>query len=185
LGQKEALEMNRLFKIISAPVLLIGLIAGAAAAYLGTPYMYWATSGYSQSSFLLTFESNPSEEMLLDAIIYKEPLIQEKYEATQQWRKAQSEGSRLNIKLDNNRKVVISPYSSDREADTVFPDGLRIKGIWLTEPQTRVHFPVLLVRASYFLGAFFGGVLAVLLFQWLWYFALARLRELSQAIRGG
>ena len=185
LGQKEAIEMKRLFKVISAPLLLIGLIAGAAAAYLGKPYVYWATSGYSQGSFLLTFESSPSEEMFLDAVISKEPLIQDKYETTLQWRKTQSEGSRLNIKLDNSRSVVISPYSADREADTVFPDGGRIKGVWFTEPQTRIHFPVLLVRAAYFFGAFLCSVLVVLFFQWLWYFALARLRELSQAIRGG
>ncbi len=177
--------MNRLFKIVSAPVLLVALIAGAAAAYFGKPYVYWATSGYSQHSFLLAFENSPSEEMLLDAAIYKEPLIQEKHEATQQWRKTQSEGSRLNIKVDNDRSVVISPYSSDREADIVFPDGGRIKGTWLTEPNTRLHFPALLVRSAYFLGAFLCAVLAALLFQWLWYFTLARLRELSQAIRGG
>lgn len=176
--------MSRFFKIVSGPLLLVALIAGAAADFLGKPYVYWATSGYSQSSFLLTFDRSPSEEMLLDAVIYKEPLIQEKYEATQQWRKVQSEGSRLYIKLDNNRSVVISPYSSDREADVVFPTGGRVMGIWLTEPRTRLHFPALLVRASYFLGAFFGTVLVALLFQWLWYFSLARLRELSQAIRG-
>jgi hypothetical protein len=74
LGLKEALEMKRLSKIVSAPVLLIGLIAGAAAAYLGKPYVYWATSGYSQSSFLLLFEGKPSEEILLDAVIYARSL---------------------------------------------------------------------------------------------------------------
>ncbi|TLS74953.1 hypothetical protein FE236_10600 [Mariprofundus erugo] len=177
--------MNRLFKIVSAPVLIVGLFLGAGAAYLGPPYVYWATSGYSQSSFLLTFGSAPQEERLLDAIIYKEPMIQDKYETTQQWRKAQREGNRLNIKLDNNSSVVIAPYSPDREADTVFPNGGRIKGVWLTEPQTRIHFPVFIVRVLYFIVAFFGAVLAVHLFRWLWYFSLARLRELSQAIRGG
>ncbi len=176
--------MNRIVHRVSIPILLMALVAGAAASFFGKPWVYWATSGYSQDSFLLTFESAPSEEMLLDSVIYKEPLIQEKYETTQQWRKAQSEGSRLNIKLDKERSVVISPYSPDREADTVFPDGGRIKGIWLTEPQTRLHIPVFLVRASYFLGAVLSATIAVLLVQWLWYFTLARLRELSKAIRG-
>ena len=177
--------MTRLFKIVSAPVLAIGLIAGAVAAYLGKPYVYWATSGYSQSAFLLMFKNNPSEDMFLDAVIYKEPLIKDKYETTQQWRKAQREESRLNIKLDSNRSVVIGPYSSDRESDIVFPDGRRIKGIWLTEPKTRTQFPVLIVRALYFIVASIGAIFAMLLFQWLWYFFLARLRELSKAIRGG
>ena len=176
--------MSRVVHRVSIPILLVALVAGAAASYFGKPWVYWATSGYSQNSFLLTFQNAPSEEMLLDAVIYKEPLIQEKYETTQQWRKAQAEGSRLNIKLDKDRSVVISPYLPDREADTVFPDGGRIKGIWLTEPQNRVHIPVLLVRVSYFLTAFLSAVVAVLLFQWLWYFTLARLRELSKAIRG-
>ena len=184
-GLKQRPQMRRLFTLVSAPVLLIGLIAGGAVAYLERPHVYWATSGYSQRSFLLAFDSEPSEDTLLDAMIYKEPLIQDKQETTAEWRKAHTEGNRLGIKLDKNRSVVVSPYSSDREADTVFPDGGRIKGVWLTEPQTRIHFPVFLVRASYFLGAFLGAVLAVVLFQWLWYFALARLRELSQAIRGG
>src|SRR3990172_7201148 len=110
--------MDRLFKLVSAPVLLLALIAGGTAVYFGKPYVYWATSGYSQRSFLIAFESDPSEEMLLDTVIYKEPLIQEKEKATEQWRKAKTEGSRLNIKVDNNLSVVISPYSSDREVDT-------------------------------------------------------------------
>ncbi|MBK8209454.1 MAG: hypothetical protein IPK78_05255 [Rhodospirillales bacterium] len=131
------------------------------------------------------FDTAPSEEMLLDAVIYKEPLIKQKIQTAEQWRKAQSEGSRLFIKLDDNRSIIVSPYSAEQKADIVFPDGGRIKGIWLTEPQMRIHFPVLFVRLLYFIGGFVSSVLTVLLFVWLWYFALARLRELSQAIRGG
>ena len=122
--------------------------------------------------------------MLLDAVIYKEPLIQHKLETAKEWKKAQSEGRRLYIKMDDNSSIVISPYSTEKEADMVFPDGGRIKGIWLTEPQMRIHFSVIFVRLLYFIGAFISAVLAVLLLKWLWYFVLARLRELSQAIRG-
>lgn len=176
--------MNRFFKIVPLPILLFGLLAGVAVAFVGKPYVYWATSGYSQESFLFVFSSEPSEEMFLDAVIYKEPLIQDKFKTTQQWRHAQSEESRLKIKLDNHRSVVISPYSTDQDPDTVFADGGRVKGIWLTEPSTRIHFPMVLVRSSYFLCGLVGSVAAVLFLQWLWYFVLVRLRELSQAIRG-
>jgi hypothetical protein len=133
----------------------------------------------------MTFPSEPSEEMLVDALIYKEPLIQEKLKTIQQWKQIQSEGSRLMIKIDNNNSVIINPYSVDRDPDTIFPNGHRIKGIWFTEPSTRIHIPVVLVSVLWFLCSFVSSVLAVLLLQWFWYFVLARLHELSKAIRGG
>ena len=177
--------MSRLLKIVPLPGLILALVAGTGAAIFGDPYVYWVTSGYSQASFLMTFPSEPSEEMFLDALIYKGPLIQEKLKTTQHWKQVQSEGSRLRIKIDNNNSLVISPYSVDRDPDAVFPSGQRIKGIWLTEPSTRLHLPVGLISALWFLSVFVISVLVVLLLQWFWYFLLARLHELSKAIRGG
>jgi len=176
--------MNRIFKVAPTPVLVIGLIAGIVTSFIGPSYVYWATSGYSQKSFLLVFKDEPKEEELLDAIIYKEPLIQDKYKTTQQWRKAKLDGSRLYIKVDNNNSVVVAPYLTDQESDIVFSSGERMNGIWLTQPQTRIYFPVIAVNMMYFVFAFLFTMIAAQMLLWVWCFFLARLRELSRAIRG-
>lgn len=162
----------------------VGLVGGVVAAIYGDAYVYRVTSGYSQRSFILTFRSQPSEGALLDAVIYREPLIQQKSDTTRAWRRAETEGQRLRIKLDDARSVLVSPYVADSSPDMTFPEGGKIIGIWLTQPSTRIHFPVALVRVSYFLAGFVSAVVALLFLCWLWYFLLARLRELSLAVRG-
>jgi hypothetical protein len=166
------------------PATIIGIIVGLVAAIAGEPYVYRATSGYSQRSFFISFETEPSEEALLDAVIHREPLIPIKADTTREWRKAKTEGHRLYIKVDASRSVVVSPYSPDEDPDMVFPAGGRVTGIWLTQPRTRTHFPPLLVRVAYFTAAFIAAAAATFLVSWLWYFVLARVRELSLAVRG-
>jgi len=160
-----------------------GLIVGLIAAIAGKAHVYRVTSGYSQRSFILTFESEPSEDALLDAVIYHEPLIQQKSDTTQAWRRAQAEGQQLRIKLDSSRSILVSPYSPDHDPDEIFPEGGRVTGIWLTQPSTRTHFPAALVRVVYFAAGFVVAAFASLLLYWLWYFLLASLRELSLAVR--
>ncbi len=176
--------MIALPRLLTIAAIAGGLLVGAFAAIYSDAYVYRVTSGYSQRSFIVTFGAQPSEEALLDAIIYREPLIQQKSDTTQAWRRAEAEGQRLRIKIDSERSVLISPYSANDSADMIFPEGGKIAGVWLTQPQTRTHFPVALVRASYFLAAFICAAVALLLVCWLWYFLLARVRELSLAVRG-
>jgi hypothetical protein len=121
--------------------------------------------------------------MLLKAVIYEEPLINEKSETIHQSKQAQSEGTSLYIKKDNDTSIVIVPYSAGRDPNVRFGDRV-IKGIWLTEPAARIHVPMALVVSIYFVAGFACAALLLALLAWLWYFLLSRLRELSQAIHG-
>jgi len=62
-----------------------------------------------------------------------------------------------------------------------------VPSLWLTEPSTRYVLPSYLSHSIYFLG--WGGLATTTVFvlfalvRWGWYFSLARLHELSSAIR--
>jgi len=156
-----------------------------AVAYLGKAHIYWVTSGYSQKSFLLFFDAEPSEEDLTDAVIDREPLFADKDGTKNALRKAQVEGNRLFVKLDGDRALSVTPFSPDLDPAPVCEgsDG-HIKGAWLTEPSTRTRVPPFLARTSYFLFSVFGIIARLLLVRWSWYFMLARVKEFSRAIEG-
>ncbi len=145
--------------LISA--IVVGLLVGIIASLICEPHVYRVTSGYSHRSFFVTLPIEPSEEQLLDAVIYGEPLIQDKAGLTQEWRRAEAEGNRLRIKVDSSSFILISPYAPDSDPDLVFPTGRRVTGIWLTQPSTRTRFPPALVRIAYFIVAFTATLLVV------------------------
>ena len=151
-------------KPISKPFLsaiVIALIAGFIASLVCEPHVYRVTSGYSHRSFFVTLPLEPSEEQLLDAVIYRDPLIHDKAGLTQDWRRAEAEGNRLRIKVDDNSSILVSPYAPDIDPDLVFPTGGKVTGIWLTQPSTRTRFPPALVRITYFTVAFMVTFLVV------------------------
>lgn len=167
--------------------LAFGLVAGSIAPFIGNLHVYRITSGYSGEQFWRAFPSEPSEDAILDAVIYSEPLITDKYEETQAWRKAQKDGTRLFIKRDDTSSICIAPYDASQEPDPAFADGSRVKGSWLTEPATRIKLPVVLTGFTYFIGAF--TIFSIVAFCSLafirltWYFLLRRISELSEAVR--
>lgn len=174
----------KLLVIIS---LVIALVAAIVAPFVAEVHVYKVKSGYSGKEFWLTYSRLPSEEDLLDSVIYREPLIQDSYETTRAWRKAQTEHTRLCIKKDADISIVVMPYDASRDPDTVFAEGGRVKGVWLTEPSTRTKLPVALVGTGYIVGSFlaFGvGIFCALAsIRWVWYFLLRRITELSSAVR--
>src|SRR5207245_1845518 len=106
--------------------ILAGLVIGFVASSVFEPHVYRVMSGYSHRSFFVTFADEPSEEQLLDAVIYREPLIQQKAELTQEWRRTEAEGNRLRIKVDSSSSILVSPYAPDSDPDLVFPTGGRV-----------------------------------------------------------
>jgi hypothetical protein len=174
-------------KAIVIVSMVIGLFSGIFAPFVGELHVYRVTSGYSGQHYWLTFSSAPTEEALLDAVIYREPLIPDRYETKQAWRRAQKDGTRLYIKRDADSSIVIAPYDETKDPDTVFANGGRVKGVWLTQPATRTRFPVALVGLAYCIGAFLvlsvAALCAFVVVRWLWYFLLRRISELSRAVR--
>ena len=196
-------------KTIITVSLAIGLLCGVIAPFVGELHVYRVTSGYSGKQFWISFSNTPTEDAILDAVIFHEPLITDKYETTQAWRKAQKDGTRLYIKLDSANSIVVAPYDAAKDPDVVFLDdtkddplridppgsrqkltktgGGRIKGIWLTEPAKRTKLPVALVGFAYCIGTFITLAVASLctlaLVRWLWYFLLRRVSELSGAMK--
>jgi hypothetical protein len=164
----------------------IGSSLGIVAPCVGNLHVYRVASGYSGEHFWLAFPSEPTEQAILDAVIYREPLITDRFGATQAWRAAQKDGTRLCIKRDAATSIVIAPYDATKDPDTVFTDGRRVKGIWLTEPATRTRMPAALVGMTYsvttFLAFFIGTFSAVTLVRWIWYFLLRRISELTGAV---
>jgi len=175
-------------KLIVIISLVIGLTAAVVVPSVAGGHVYKVKSGYSGKAFWIVYSHQPSEEDLLDSVIYREPLIQNSYETTKAWRKAQAEHTRLFIKTDANISIVVMPYDALRDPDTVLADGTRVKGVWLTEPSTRTKIPVALVAAGYVFGSFLafgvGSFCTLALTRWIWYFLLRRINELSSAVRG-
>ena len=175
-------------KTIARISLVVGVLAAMVAPIIGHLHVYRVTSGYSGNQFWLTFPEQPAEADLLDAVIYRDPLINEPRVTKQSWRSAQSENTRLFIKKDLNTSILVMPYESDKDPDVVFPDGDKMRGIWLTEPSTRTEYPVFAVALAYALGSFLiltvTTFFALLLLRCVWYFILRRISELSQAFRG-
>ena len=181
------MKTARPMKAIVIVSLVVGLLSGIVAPFVGELHVYRVTSGYSGKHCWLTFSSAPTEEALLDAVIYRELLIPDRYETTQAWRRAQKDGTRLCIKRDADSSIVIAPYDETKDPDTVFAAGGRVKGVWLTQPATRTRFPVGLVGLAYCIGAILvlsvATLCALVVVRWLWYFLLRRISELSGAVR--
>lgn len=175
-------------RTISRVSLVVGVLAGAVAPIIADLHVYRVTSGYSGKSFWLTFPARPAEKDILDAVIYREPLIKEPRETQQFWRTAQREKNWLRIKKDSDTSIVVMPYESDKDPDDVYADGWKVRGIWLTEPSTRTEYPVFAVVLAYALGSFViltaATFVALLLLRFVWYFILRRVSEFSQALRG-
>jgi hypothetical protein len=191
-------------KLIVAASLLIGVVAAIVAPFIADLHLYRVTSGYSGQDFWLSYSREPSEEQLLDSIIYRERLIESPYSTVREWRKAQAEGNRLFIKKDAAVSILVMPYDESHDPDPLFPvsdtkgpglfDDLvpkakaGVRGVWLTEPSTRTKYWPPLIGAAYSAGSFvvFGvGTLAALaLIRWVWYFLLRRVAEFSSAVRG-
>jgi hypothetical protein len=178
------MSITRVKPSVLIATVIMGVIGGTASALSWPPYVYRATSGYSHQSFWLAFSEDPEEETFLDAIIARDPLIKDKATASQNWRGSQAEHQRLLIKVDQTHSILLRPYSSTEDPDIVFPEGGRVTGVWLTEPKTRTHIPLIVVRVVYFTAGFIAAAVATLLICWIWYFLLARIRELSHAVRG-
>lgn len=180
--------------------LVLGTAAGIGGAYLVEPYSVWARSSYSGQRHLMFFDAQPSEAEIVASVIYEDPGYYPKG-----WPDVLSGGKdRLYIKLDDSTSVLVAPYSPaddpnprldvveqqakvDRDypgSVPVYPEPSSGRGVWLTEPATRTEFPPLIVRTVSFVLCFASAVLAVLAARLLWYFLLARTRELSRAVRG-
>lgn len=177
--------MIRALVIVS---LIVGAIAGIVTPFVADLHIYRVTSGYSGQQFWLSFPHPPSEETLLDAVIYREFLIREPFETTRAWRRAQKENTRLFIKKDSNTSVLVMPYENGEDPNLSFADGGRSRGVWLTEPSTRSELPVFLAGLAYVVGAFLAATtltfVAVVSMRWAWYFLLRRISELVQVIKG-
>lgn len=167
---------------MALPALCIGAVLGVAGATMCKPHVVFARSAYSGESFLLAFAHEPSESELLDAVIQRDSLIEGKIEAKRQRWQARSDGQRLK---GADYSLLCEPFSADQDPDLVFEDGSRFKGVWLTEPSTRVHFQPLIIRCVFLAGGLLFGLAISLVARWLWYFSLARVCEVSAAIRSG
>ncbi len=180
---------------------------------LRLPHQFWrVTSAYSGTSHWVAFYSSPTEEELLDAVIDRCPkLYSYAMNMKQRWRQVRDGGDHLWIWADNQRIITIAPYEDNLDLDNLIrsypgkaiwlnrrppPANLKHlavqevkseKATWLTEPATRHYIPgpVILVGGFallYSLG--FGLSVTVLLMStYLWYFLLARLRELVVTLK--
>ena len=162
--------------------------------------IYTIKSGYSGIFFTVSFKSEPTEEEFLDSIIYRESLIRNPHLVAQNWRTARDEHTKLYLKKDSHFLIVVMPYDASLNIDAVFaadssprtstgfnPDDFDpAKGVWLTEPATRTHYPLAVVELVYFVISFasvaVGFFCAVFIVSWLWYFLLRRLSEISSAL---
>jgi hypothetical protein len=175
------------------PLIVLGIVIGALTAIIillvADLHVYRVTSGYSGQQYWLAFSQEPTEDEFLDAIIYRDPLISEPYQTTQDWRKLRQENHRLCLKKDNYTSIVVMPFELEKDPDTVLQDGTVIKGVWLTEPNKRTEFPVAGVGLGIVLGSFLVATIATIcaltLLRWLWHFlgALAAKRGLLTFLR--
>jgi hypothetical protein len=163
---------------------VLSIAIGGATALVTPRHVVWARSAYSGESYLLMFAHEPSEDSILDALIVRDPLISEPARLKSDWRAARSNGTRVFIKLDDERSVAVEPYSPEWLPDVVFPDGRTIQGVWLTEPETRVHLGGWRLRAITFGSAFVATSICLLAVPGGWYFLLRRCSEVSRAVRG-
>ena len=161
----------------------VALTAAFGAAALWPVHAYRVRSGYSGHHFWLLFRTYPTEKQIFDAVVAREPSLSlgnDRLDEVQVARRGFVHGFPAG-------DLVLAPYDAGKSPDVVFADGNRIKGVWLTEPSTRLEFPPVLVRIAYFVGVlpsvFVCTSLILLLVRWFWYFFLARIRELSSAVR--
>ena len=159
------------------PTLIVALIIAIVAAIAVHPYVYWAKSGYSEKSYLLIFDSEPSETALIDAIILKDaiPGITKHLPTCDTFMAIERHSTKMALRF--------CAHSGNLDPSVTLADGDKIDGVWLTEPATRIHPPLLFIQLSAFLTAFLGAMLMTTLARWVWYFLLARLTEVSNAIR--
>ncbi len=162
---------------------VVALLAAFAAAALWSSHGYRVRSGYSGHYFWLAFHTYPTEKQLFDAVLTREPSVSlgnDRLDEVQAARRGFVPGFPAG-------DLVIAPYDAGKSPDMVFFDGSRVKGVWLTEPSTRIEFAPALVRAVHFfgalLGAFLGTCLVLFLLHWVWYFFLGRISEVSSAVR--
>lgn len=137
------------WKKLALASVILGTIAGIAAPFTFDLYVFHASSAYSGRDFILRFSSPPTEEDFLDAVIRSEPLIEDPEEEIRQWRKAISDGMALKIKIDDRKCLALKPFDPCDSPDTVFADGTRIPGVWLTQPSTGKQVPVSLLVLGY------------------------------------
>ncbi len=167
--------------------LIVGIITAIIAPFLADLYIYKVHSNYSGDDFIITLSSDPTEEEILDALIYREPLIDDKYETTKAWRKARDEKTRLYVKKDSHISILVMPYDASVDPDIVFDDGGRIKGLWLTQPNNRKKYSVYWVGVGYAVGgllsSFVAALIALSIIRLIWYFLLERLMEISKAVK--
>ncbi|MDT8375340.1 MAG: hypothetical protein RQ867_01245 [Mariprofundaceae bacterium] len=166
--------------------LIIGILTAILAPFIADLYIYKVHSNYSGDDFIITFSNDPTEEEIIDAVIYREPLIDDKYETTKAWKKARDEKTRLFIKKDSHISILVMPYDASVDPDLVFDDGDRIKGLWLTEPNNRKKYSSFWVGVGYILGGLLSGFVAALIalsiIRLTWHFLLERLMEISNAV---
>lgn len=121
------------------PLLALAVVATAGIAAIAPSFAFHVRSAYSGQEFWLTFAHEPTEEELLDAVIDKEPLFKDAGNPKQQWRAAQGAGGHFDIRIDGNHSLRVMPYRPGESPDVFLPSGYRVKGRWLTEPETRIE----------------------------------------------
>ncbi|MHC4212891.1 MAG: hypothetical protein ACYSWP_05885 [Planctomycetota bacterium] len=137
------------WKKLALASVILGTIAGIAAPFTFDLYVFHASSAYSGRDFILRFSSPPKEENFLDAVIRKESLIEDPEKTIRQWREVRANGDALKIKIDDRKCLALKPFDPCESADTVFEDGTRIPGVWLTQPSTRKQVPISLLVLKY------------------------------------
>lgn len=142
------------WKKLTLASVILGVIAGIVAPFTFDLYVFRASSAYSGRNFILRFSSPPTEEDFLDAVIRKESLIEDPESVISEWREARSDGMGLKIKIDDNKCLALKPFDPCDSPDTVFADGKRIIGVWLTQPSNRKQVSVSLLVLGY-IGASF------------------------------
>ena len=137
------------WKKLTLASVILGMTAGIAAIFIFDLYVFHATSAYSGRDFIVRFSSPPTEEEFLDAVIRNESLIEDPEITIRQWREATADGMVLKIKIDDTKNLALKPFDPSSSPDTVFEDGTRIPGVWLTEPSTRKQVPIPLLVLQY------------------------------------
>jgi hypothetical protein len=172
-----------------APVSLVplsavmALIAALLAPFFAPLFVVKAQSGYSGHPFWLRFYSAPTEKEIFDAVCSREPAL-----AFGPNEQADLQKVKETFKAGfPHGDICLAPYSPNDSPDVLFQDGTRIKGVWITEPSTRVEYDrwvgILISSITIGIVAFLAMFAGLKILRWTWYFVLDRLSELSRALR--
>jgi len=168
-------------KPLIKPALCLGLVISILIAIKDPDYWVRTTSAYSGKTVWHHFVCPPTEAELFRAT-YLDDFGQARLDELDR-----TGNGRLFVKTRNGPIALWPRGGDDDSPDTVFADGTKLPGRWLSEPSTRFAVNPLCGQVLYgigiFLIAFPAAFCAFALLRRGWVFLLNRISELARAVR--